>query len=443
MDKEGVTDDSRFTKEAGKYIIPSMSDIHQRLAALGAAVPELLIPRPGTDLKKWAVVACDQFTQDRNFWEALRAEIGKAPSALNLILPEAYLGDNKEARISDIRTFMRAYLDGDVFAPPRRGCVYLERSTPRHSRRRGLILAVDLEQYDWNPGIRLLIRTTEGTIKERLLPRMEIRRNAPLECPHVLLLIDDAEDTLIPGLGERAKKDAPLYEASLMGNSGTVSGWVLDRESDWTLLAEGLENIAQKASARYGEGTPFLYAAGDGNHSLATAKEVWEEYKKAHLHDPALMNHPARWALVELENLYDPGISFEPIHRVIFGVKPLDVLAAISGLPGLACKSSGDKPGIIQVETTKEIIAAASLQPPLDDLVKAAGASMDYIHGEEELYRLVASSRGSAVGILFPPLQKGGLFRTVAETGPLPRKSFSMGSAEEKRFYLECRRLFV
>jgi hypothetical protein len=419
-----------------------MNDVHQRLAALGAAVPEILIPRPGTDLRKWAVVACDQFTQDRKVWEALKAETGTAPSTLNLILPEAFLQDNREARIQEIRASMRAYLDGGVFAPPRRCCVYLERSTPRHPRRRGLVLAVDLEQYDWTPGARLLIRATEGTIKERLAPRMEIRRNAPLECPHILLLIDDEEDALIPGLGERAKEKAPLYETSLMMGAGAVSGWALDQEDGWSLLAEGLERLAQKALARYGAGTPFLYAAGDGNHSLATAKEVWEEYKKFHPHDPALMNHPARWALVELENLYDPGISFEPIHRVIFGVKPGDVLAAISALPGLVCKASGDRPGIIRVESSQEIIAAASLQPPLDDLVKAAGGSMDYIHGEEELCRLVSASGGSVVGVLFPALQKSGLFRTVAETGPLPRKSFSMGSAEEKRFYLECRSLF-
>jgi hypothetical protein len=432
-----------LTIPAAGYIMAFMNDVHQRLAALGAAVPEVLIPRPGTDLRKWAVVACDQFTQDRSFWEALKAETGTAPSTLNLILPEVYLQDNREARILDIRRFMRAYLDEGVFAPPRRGCVYLERSTPRHPRRRGLVLAVDLEQYDWSPGARPLIRTTEGTMKERLAPRMEIRRNAPLECPHILLLIDDEDDALIPGLGERAKKDAPLYETSLMMDAGAVSGWALDKESDWGFLAEGLERLAQKALDRYGSGTPFLYAMGDGNHSLATAREVWEEYKKSHSRDSGLMNHPARWALVELENLYDPGISFEPIHRVIFGVKPEDVLAAISGLPDLICKTSGDKPGIIQVETSKEIIAAASLQPPLDELVKAAGASMDYIHGEEELCRLVSASRGSAAGVLFPPLQKGGLFRTVAERGPLPRKSFSMGSAEEKRFYLECRRLFA
>ncbi|MDR1059555.1 MAG: DUF1015 domain-containing protein, partial [Treponema sp.] len=413
-----------------------MNDIHRRLAALGVTVPEILVPRSGTDLRKWAVVACDQFSQDRNFWEILKTETSTAPSTLNLIFPEVYLGDNREARIADIQTCMRTYLDTGVFAPPRRECVYLERRTARHPRRRGLILAVDLEQYDWNPGARLLIRTTEGTIKERLLPRMEIRRNAPLECPHILLLIDDDEDFLIPGLGERAKKNTPLYETSLMGDSGAVSGWALDTERDWLLLAEGLERLAQKASARYGGEAPFLYAMGDGNHSLATAREVWEEYKKSHPHDPALMDHPARWALVELENLYDPGISFEPIHRVIFGVTPEAALAALSGVPGLVCTRSGDHPGILGIETTQEILAAPRLQPPLDDLVKAAGASMDYIHGEEELYRLVASSRGPAVGILFPALQQSGLFRTVAETGPLPRKSFSMGSAEEKRFYL-------
>jgi hypothetical protein len=254
----------------------------------------------------------------------------------------------------------------------------------------------------------------------------------------VLLLIDDEEDTLIPSLGEEAKKGAPLYETSLMMEAGSVAGWALDEEAGWTLLAEGLERLAQKASARCG--APFLYAMGDGNHSLAAAKGVWEEYKESRPRDPALMNHPARWALVELENLYDPGISFEPIHRVIFGVKPEDVLASISNLPDIVCESSGD--GIIRAETRREIIAAPSLQPPLDKLAKAAGATMDYIHGEEELYRLVSSSPVPAAGILFPPIQKSGLFRTIAQTGPLPRKSFSMGSAEEKRFYLECRSLF-
>jgi hypothetical protein len=422
-----------------------MSTVHERLAALGAAVPEVLLPREGTDLRKWAVVACDQFTQDRGFWEALKAETGGAPSTLNLILPEAFLGDNREGRIGEIRASMRGYLETGVFAPPRRGCVYLERRTARHPRRRGLVLAVDLEQYDWNPGARRLIRSTEGTMRERLVPRMEIRRNAPLECPHILLLIDDREDALIPRLGEWAKRRGPLYETGLSGGGGAVSGWALDDEDGWLLLAEGLEALAGEAAARYGGETPFLYAMGDGNHSLATAREVWEEYKGYRPGDPALMSHPARWALVELENLYDPGIVFEPIHRVVFGLPAGAVLDALSGVPGLDCSLSPDHPGIVRVETAGDAVAAALLQPALDGLVGAAGASasMDYIHGEDALYGLAAAAPGPAAGILFPPLQKSGLFRTVAETGPLPRKSFSMGSAEEKRFYLECRALFA
>jgi hypothetical protein len=289
-----------------------------------------------------------------------------------------------------------------------------------------------------------MIRSTEGTIKERLPPRMEIRRGAPLEVPHILLLIDDEDDTLLPALAERAKKAAPLYDTPLMMNSGAISGWALDKEDDWALLAEGLESLAQKAAVRYGaeDAAPFLYAAGDGNHSLATAKAVWEEHKKAHADEPGLMSHPARWALVELENLYDPGVAFEPIHRVIFGVTQDAVLRALSRLPGIICKTEQDKPAVIKIETATAAIAAASLQPPLDEFVAAAGASIDYIHGEEELLRLAADPSRPAVGLLLPPVQTPGLFKTVVKTGPLPRKSFSMGAAEEKRFYLECRRLF-
>jgi hypothetical protein len=389
-------------------------------------------------------VACDQFTQDRAYWEAVQAEAGTAPSTLNLIFPEAYLGNSPEARIRDIRRSMRAYLDEGFFAPARRCCVYLERSTARCPRRRGLLLAVDLEQYDWAPASRLLIRSTEGTIEKRLLPRMEIRRGAPLEVSHILLLIDDDEDAFLPALGERAKKGAPLYETPLMMNSGAISGWALDTEGDWALVAEGLEKLARKAQARYGAGdpAPFLYAAGDGNHSLASAKAVWEEYKKAHGNEPGIMDHAARWALVELENLYDPGISFEPIHRVIFGAAEDAVLRALSAVPDMICKTQTGAPGLITIETSSTAIAAAGLQPPLDDFAGASGASIDYIHGEAELVRLAADPARPAVGLLLPPIHKAGLFKTVAATGPLPQKSFSMGLAEEKRFYLECRKLF-
>jgi hypothetical protein len=304
---------------------------------------------------------------------------------------------------------------------------------------------------------------------------MEIRREAPLETPHILLLIDDEEDTLLPALGERARRGRPLYRTPLAPEAGSVSGWLLDQEADWDLLAGGLENLARRAGDRYGarrEGeAPFLYAAGDGNHSLATAKAIWEEYKKSRPDDPDLMNHPARWALVEVENLYDPGISFEPIHRLVFGAAPEAMLGLLSALPGFSRRPVGDPAELIRltedpaapgnrlgliagdslflVESEAPGIATGPLQPLLDGWLRdqggpAAGqAAIDYIHGTEELFRL-AGARGSpvpAVGFLLPPVKKSGLFQTVARLGPLPRKSFSMGEAIEKRFYLECRGL--
>nr|AGS53370.1 protein UCP033563 [uncultured bacterium contig00018] len=428
-----------------------MSDIHSRLAALGAGVPEILLPRDGTDFSKWAVIACDQFTQDRDYWERVKAAAGGAPSCINLIFPEVYLEDGgaeeRARRIREIRNSMDSYLSNGVFAPPRRCFVYLERSTPRHPMRRGLVLTVDLERYDWAPEARPLIRSTEGTVKERLPPRVEIRRGAPLELPHILLLIDDEDDRLIPSLGEMTRKSAPLYKTTLMMNSGAVSGWALDTEEAWAALAGGLEALAGKAGGRYGAArpgeSPFLFAMGDGNHSLATAKAVWEEYKKTHAGEAGLENHPARWALVEVENLYDPGIDFEPIHRVVFGVEPADLLKAFASLGNLRCRQEPQNGRVIRVESLSPEIATAGLQPVLDCLAgQRKGCSIDYIHGEEEVFRLTSDTARQAVGLILPPVRKDGLFRTVAQSGPLPRKSFSMGSAEEKRFYLECRRLF-
>jgi len=197
--------------------------------------------------------------------------------------------------------------------------------------------------------------------------------------------------------------------------------------------------------ARYGSGVsaagekPFLLAVGDGNHSLATAKAIWEEYKKAHANEAGLENHPARRALVEVENLYDPGIGFEPIHRVVFGAEPAELLETLSRIENL--KSQLSEKRIIRIENRSPAIATASLQPQLDSFVKQKGCSIDYIHGEDEVIRITSDPAKRAVGILLPPVQKEGLFKTVAQCGPLPRKSFSMGEAEEKRFYLECRRL--
>ncbi|MDR3145715.1 MAG: DUF1015 domain-containing protein [Treponema sp.] len=465
-----------------------MANPHQRLAALGAAIPEIILPGPGTDPEKWAVIACDQFTQDREYWDAARRTVGDAPSALDLILPEVYLGDpGREERIRRIHRSMERYLGDGTLSPPRRCAMYIERSTPRHPQRRGLLLAVDLEQYDWSPGARPLIRSTEGTVPERLPPRMEVRRGAALEIPHILLLVDDDEDTLLPDLGERAKQNPPRYETPLMLGGGSVKGWALDREADWDLLAGGLETLARRAGTRYGrqDPAPFLFAVGDGNHSLATAKAVWEEYKAAHRGEPGLTEHGARWALVEVENLYDPAIAFEPIHRVLFGVRTGEILEVLSRLPGFSTRSIGkDDAPAARAEARKELtrlvgdpgaagnrlglisggeltlvesgapgLATDSLQPLLDAFIAAAPdrpadagkvpVSIDYIHGEEELFRLAGpEAPAPALGILLPPIRKTGLFETVARSGPLPRKSFSMGEAVEKRFYFESRKLF-
>jgi hypothetical protein len=417
-------------------------------------------------------VACDQFTQDRRYWERVRETAGDKPSAFNLIFPELYLeagqdspGQSRQDRIAAIHRAMASYLGGEVFAPPFTGGVYVERDTPRHRRRRGLVAAVDLERYDWGARTRTLIRATEGTLPARLPARMEVRRGAPLESPHVLLLIDDDQDTLFPGLAALLDAARPAYQGKLMEDSGAVRGWRLDREEHWAHIAEKLEALRRRAEQRYGEareGDPFLYAMGDGNHSLAAAKGIWEEYKAAH---PGEAEHPLRFALVEIENLYDPAISFQPIHRILFNPGAGALLAALSPLPGLKVsplegdgsldrlrRLVGDPeaprtrlglvsgPRLFLLETSAPGLATVALQPLLDRFAAGGGVSIDYIHGEEELIRLAGGESGAA-GLLLPPIRKEGLFETAARSGPLPRKSFSMGESAEKRFYLECRPL--
>jgi hypothetical protein len=433
-----------------------MNDLQLRFASLGLDMPEILLPRDA-DLRKWPVVACDQFTQDRGYWEKVKSAAAGSPSTLNLIFPEAYLPDG-DGRIVEIHSAMDRYLKESVFQEPMRGFVFVERDTPFQKKRRGLVAAVDLEQYDWKGDSRPLIRCTEGTVPERLPPRMNIRRGASLETSHVLLLIDDDADSLLPALGERVKNQNPLYKTELMMDSGGISGWFVDAESDLAFIVEKLEDLRGRSTGRYadGSGRPFLFAAGDGNHSLAAAKGVWEEYKKSF---PAegLPEHPCRYALVEIENIYDPAIQFEPIHRLIFGAGFDETVSLLSRLAGFSCRHvenaselsrlcrqpcAGNRFGVAAsghyalIETSEPGISTACLQPLLD-----SAGEIDYIHDEEELFRLAEDAGRKASGILLPPVQKAGLFQTVARSGPLPRKSFSMGHACEKRFYLECRRM--
>ncbi|MDR0302046.1 MAG: DUF1015 domain-containing protein [Treponema sp.] len=451
----------------------------EKLNSLGIEVPSILLPKAALDMQKWPVIACDQFTQDFDYWEKVKQITKGSPSTLNLIFPEIYLPDgDASSRIADIHTTMIRYLMEGVFAEPRQGFIYIERDTPFQKKRRGLIAAIDLERYEWKPEARPLIRCTEGTVADRLPPRMDIRRGAPLELPHVLLLINDEADSFLPVLGEMAKKSAPVYNTPLMMESGNAAGWFLDAEEGQSCAAldfivEKLEELYNRSTVRYdGNDAPFLFAVGDGNHSLAAAKGIWEEYKAAH---PDESVHPCRYALVEIENIYDPAIQFEPIHRLVFDAGVDEIASILSPLPDFSCRPVNDSKelarlcadssacaspakancfGIISqgryalIETSAAGISTACLQPLLDSAqinsaqINSARVNIDYIHDEEELFRLAEDKGRRAAGILLPPVQKAGLFETVARLGPLPRKSFSMGHSCEKRFYLECRALF-
>ena len=447
----------------------------KKIEEFGIRVPEILLPE-NIDVKSWSVIACDQYTQDLDYWKKAEAAAAGKPSTLNLILPEVYLNSpDKPARIEKIRETMKSYIaegagsQGSVFAEARKSMIYIERKTAFGRMRRGLVTQIDLETYEWKPFSTANIRATEATIVERIPPRMEIRRGAPLELPHIMLLVDDKDDLLIGGAGDSVKSKTPLYKGELMCNGGSITGWAVESEAELERVTEAVSKIAEKNRAA--DGSTFLFAVGDGNHSLATAKAVWDEYKASLVADgsdeASLRDCPVRYALVEIVNIYDTGLTFEPIHRVIFDcdveglIKHLaekldgsvsevsdagELEAAVKASHadfGFAYKAGGAQKYML-LKTGITELAVARLQPEIDSFLKSADAAkkpeIDYIHGSEEVLKL--GERDNAVGILLPPIAKDSFFETISGRGPLPRKSFSMGEADEKRFYLECRRLF-
>ena len=348
----------------------------------------------------------------------------------------------------------------------------MERETARGRSRKGLIAALDLEHYDCNAGARTLIRPTEGTILERLPPRIRVREGAPLELPHVMVLIDDPGCMVIEPLF--AEPLEGLYDFPLMLDSGRIRGWRVEHPLLIQWVVEQLTRLADPAAfnTRYGvsDEPVLLYAMGDGNHSFATAKIIWENLKRAAPDPAAAMNHPARHALVELVNLHDEGLEFEAIHRVAFDVEPARLLAALADFFAaqgsrstvLGCPSwvaarqawveqqrpgrhviafvSRDRCGVLSIEQPRLTLPVAGLQAFLDQYLPGQpGARLDYIHGEETLEQLGAQPGN--IGFYLPALAKDDLFRTIVHDGALPRKTFSMGEADEKRFYLECRRI--
>jgi hypothetical protein len=406
---------------------------------------ELLIPAEQVDPAAWACVACDQYTSQPEYWREAEAFVGGRPSALNLILPELYLAES-EARIPVIHRTMRDYLAKGVLRPGvTNGFILTERNTESGARV-GLVALLDLEGYDYHAGSQTPVRATEGTILERIPPRLAVRRGAALELSHVLMLIDDPTMSVVEPLYDRRGMLAQLYDFPLMMNGGRLTGYAVTAPGDVKAVFDALAAL----KARLSNG--LLYAVGDGNHSLATAKAFWEEIK-AGLSPAERADHPARYAMVELENIHNDALVFEPIHRVLFGVGGDGLLAEIAryaaakgwSLTGGQNEQIIDmayegKEARLSVGGSSHPLAVGTLQTFLDEWMPAhPGTRLDYVHGEAAARALAAG--GNTVAFLLPALPKADLFPAVARLGALPRKTFSMGEAHEKRYYMEARRL--
>jgi hypothetical protein len=446
--------------------VPSLNETFaSRLESLGLRIPEILLPKSGVALNKWAVVACDQYTSDKPYWDTVETTVGTSPSTLRLVLPEIYLGSpDVTERVQKIHGCMSAYLAQGVLESKGECAVYVRRTTARSGVREGLVVAVDLERYDYSRGSKSLIRATEGTIVDRIPPRLAVRRQAPLELPHIMVLVEDPEHQLIEGLGARRAELERLYDVELMQEGGRLEGYRVDAPKDIDALLSLIESFLARAKQQQHSDEPLLWAMGDGNHSLATAKANWEEVKqalKAAGRDHDVLCHPARWALVELVNVHSTGLRFEPIHRAVFTSRMTELTETLrhdasvariepvteSELKALLVSPEGqDKAGYFDGSAFYVIHwAAGSELPParVDALFKRfeakdAAAKIDFIHGWED----VRKHAGHGAGAFFlPVIARDRLFSHVGENGPLPRKAFSMGDAEEKRFYMEARRI--
>ena len=395
---------------------------------------------------RWAAVACDQYTSEPQYWEGAAEVVGDSPSTLKIILPEVYLSETEE-RVPRINAEMEKYLKEVLVSHPD-SMIYLERTQRDGVVRRGIVGLIDLEDYDYSRGSESLIRATEGTVLSRIPPRVKIRRDAPIELPHVMLLVDDPEKTVIEPLMGKGELDV-AYDFDLMCGGGHVKGFFLP-ETEQGRINEALANLItpEKMAERYGENSfaPLLFAVGDGNHSLATAKACYTELKEK-LGDEEAKRSPARYALCEVVNLHDDALQFEPIYRVVFNVDPIDV---INELRKYAETLKGDAPAQkltmvsrifdseYEIPHPEAQLTVGTLQNFLDRYVEAhPEAEVDYIHGEESLISLARGE--NALGFIFDGMEKSQLFKTVLCDGALPRKTFSMGHAHDKRYYLECR----
>lgn len=429
---------------------------------IGVQIPDIYLPESPIDPHKWAVIACDQYTSEPEYWNELAGIVGDSPSTLKLTLPEIHLGaDDEPEMIKKIQAEMSDIISKGL-VKPHEGFILVRRTVDGKTRS-GLMMALDLEKYDYNKGSTSLIRATEGTIVDRLPPRMKIREGAALEFPHIMVLIDDPTKTVIEPLTSNLSDRETIYDFDLVFNSGHLAGYkVSEQESEKVISA--IRDLADTTvfENKYDvqDRPVLLFAMGDGNHSLATAKAIWEKVK-----GQVGMDHPARYALVEVENVHDAALEFEPIHRVLFGLKQ-DIKAELKTF-------FGNNISFMKVDSAKEMVKkvddqlgseqsvgmilpgefavvsftdpasnlpVGTLQTFLDDFMRAGGADkIDYVHGEDVTIRL--GGEANNVGFYLPGMDKSDLFKTVILDGALPRKTFSMGEAHEKRFYMESRKI--
>ncbi len=383
---------------------------------------------PKGDFEKWAVVACDQYTSEPDYWNAVDSFVGNDPSALRITLPEIYLSDNVEKRIDTVNENMKKYLESGVFDTFENSMIYVEREISSGEIRHGIVGAIDLTEYDWHPGAKSLIRATEQTVIERIPPRVEIRKNAPLELPHILILIDDPENKVLGALSSSKDDMKKAYDFSLMQSSGHIEGYFIDEDAQVKINEALAELISDDG---------MLFAVGDGNHSLATAKECYTRDS----------SELSRYALCEIVNIHDDSLVFEPIYRVMFGVSTEDVLSSIEKHFGAADEILGSKVRCIFGNGEKDIyintngsLTVGALQDFIDKYISEHdGASVDYIHGEDVVESL--SRKENTIGFIFDGMKKSELFPAIVHDGVLPRKTFSMGHASDKRFYIEARKI--
>ena len=405
---------------------------------------DILLPKLTAEgMTKWSVVACDQYTSEPDYWQGVEQTVGAAPSALRLILPEVWLeSGGREERIAAINAQMRRYLDEGLFTEHKDCFILTERTQADGRVRMGLVGAIDLEQYDYRKGSTSQVRATEATVASRIPPRVEIRRDAPLELPHIMILIDDPEKTVIEPLEADFAAMDKLYDFELMCGGGHLRGALINGENA-ARVTRSLDALYAGAQKNSPDGNALLYAMGDGNHSLATAKECYEQKKREGSPDAAL----ARYALAEVVNLHSPALEFEAIHRVVTQTDTADLMekmtAALGLVRGEAAQSftvvCGGKEERCGITRPRSNITVGSLQSFLDEYLAENAGKIDYIHGEDVVKTLCGAQ--DSIGFLLPAMRKDELFPTVVSDGALPRKTFSMGHAHDKRFYCELRRI--